>query len=95
MTPAEWLTLLESRAILLRAAGVTEVSVEGCTAKFAPFVPPREVQFPGMDDASEPGAVSIEEHLNALDDPMTFGGVLPGYKLPEQPVTHPSPVEVE
>ena len=94
MTPAEWLTLLESRAILLRAAGVTEVTVDGCTAKFAPFTPPREVQFPGMDDAPDAQPIA-EEHLNALDDPMTFGGILPGYKLPAQTATQPEPIEVE
>lgn len=86
MTPADWLTLIEARAPGLRAAGVQSVTLEGATIKLAPYV--------GESVATGEVVVPVEEPdlTNPLDDPMTFGGILPGYQIP---ATRPQPADDE
>jgi hypothetical protein len=72
MSPGELLTLIEERAHGLRVAGVLTFEIEGASVTLAPYAgePATASQAP-QPDLSDP-----------LNDPTTFGGVLPGYRLP-------------
>jgi hypothetical protein len=78
MTPHEWMTLIEDRAIRLRAAGVTSIRINGdsVTVGFAPFEA-KPAKFPADSIPDRPAAAEDRVELDPLDDPMTFGGMLP------------------
>jgi len=90
VTPDEWFRLVELHAPTLREVGVLSIRLEGCEVQLAPNPAGPRPQFPGMDDArpKDPPPQAVE--LNALDDPETFGGRLPGYTVP---ATLPLPIE--
>jgi hypothetical protein len=69
LTAAEWLDLLIAKAPALREAGVLEVSLAGGSVKLAEFIPPP--QDASKDAVTAPG--------DAMDDAITYGGVLPGF----------------
>ena len=69
MDPAVWFEAIVKYADAMRAAGVTHVKLEGCEISFAAVPPPAVVVDP------EPG--------DALSDPVTYGGRVPGYPRPE------------
>lgn len=75
MTVAELLTLIEARAPGLRAAGVLGFEVEGAKVQLAPYAGDAATSV--QSTAAEP-----EPTADPLDDPATFGGVLPGYRIP-------------
>jgi hypothetical protein len=87
LTAAEWFSLLEQHALMLREVGVLEFELDGCRVTLAPTTSRPRVEFPGMDDAAPHQSMGT---LNALDDPDTFGGSLPGYQVP---ATLPAPIE--
>lgn len=92
LSPDEWLTLIERHALALREVGVLEVELDGCRIVLSPSTSKPKVEFPGMDDAAPRGDQAAQPMgtLNALDDPDTFGGRLPGYQVP---TTLPAPIE--
>lgn len=91
MSPAELFSALREHAKAMRADGVTslQVSPDGsCTVHFAPYTEAERIA--DMPEGSAvPQARRQAEPLNAMDDPDTFGGVLPGWNLagvPANPV---------
>jgi hypothetical protein len=84
MTPQEWVGLIVERAGELRAAGVQSISVDGASVTLLP-------SDGGLVATGKvpPGPVD-EPLLHPLDDPETFGGVLPGYTFP---VSQPGAIE--
>lgn len=63
----EWLTLIENRAVALRLAGVTSLSIDGVTIHLAP--PP----LPTMDPP--------RTAAGSADDAALFLDGVPGYDL--------------
>jgi hypothetical protein len=76
MTAEQWVDLLIRRGGELRAAGVLRISAEGYSVALAPLFPETEVQADGK-------TLAIAE-LDPLEDPITFGGSVPGYDIPER-----------
>lgn len=78
MAPAQaeaWIDLIIARAPALRAAGVTSLAFDGGASILLLPEPP-----PAVDLGPPP---RIEDPiLDAMNDPATFGGVLPGYRIP-------------
>lgn len=68
-----WLDLVIARAAALRDAGILSISFEGAHVALAPPPPPP------LDLETAPGPSVI---LDPMEDPATFGGVLPGYRIP-------------
>ena len=74
MSPADWLTLIADRAPALRAAGVTELELDGARVLLAPHVPP--------PDKTAPTRQLPEESSDPLGDAATYaGGIVPGYRI--------------
>ena len=70
-----WLDTVLARAIELRTAGVSSVTVDGCSVSFLPLVTPVAGEI-GKPDAS------ADQHYDALTDPNSYpGGVVPGFKI--------------
>lgn len=82
MTPADagaWIDLIIARAPALREAGVSTITFEGgATLSLAPPPPP------SLDLGPTRGEPII---LDPMEDPATFGGVLPGYRIPSRTPT--------
>lgn len=78
MTPEQWLQLVIDRAPELRSAGVDSISIDGASVHLLPVEPepPAVTAMPASAD---------QQFLSPLDDPETFGGVLPGYTFPVSP----------
>ena len=66
MTPAEMLDLIISYASKLRAAGVTQVSLDGASFMLAGA---EQIADAKVDQA----VVDDDDDLNPLDDPRTYG----------------------
>lgn len=75
MTADHWVDLIIRRGAELRAAGVLRISAEGCSAVIAPHVPEL--------DQGDSRTLPLAE-LDPLEDPVTFGGKVPGYVIPER-----------
>lgn len=76
MDAAGWVDLILRHAVDLRERGVLHLCVDGFVVSLAPRDPPREP----LDDRSN-GRVE-DPILDAMNDPATFGGSLPGYRIP-------------
>lgn len=87
MTPEQWLSLVIERAQELRTAGVSSISVDGAAVHLYPAEP---AQFVPATAPVHLGQPADEPVLNPLDDPETFGGLLPGYTFP---ATSPGAIE--
>ena len=81
LDPAGWLTLLQERAPLLRAAGVRSLSIDGVSVELTPHEPP-----PPERTARE--MAEQEDPTDLLDDPASFGlrpgDPLPGFTRPKK-----------
>lgn len=77
MTPSEWVELICDRAADLRSAGVKSISIDGATVTLYESMPALAVSA-GKLPPGPPETVP----LSPLDDPETFGGILPGYDFP-------------
>lgn len=75
MDAGGWIQLVLEHAAELRKRGVQHVSAEGFAVHLAPSDLPREP----LDDRN--GRVE-DPILDAMNDPATFGGSLPGYRIP-------------
>lgn len=73
-------TIIE-KAPQLRHAGVLRVQIEGLSFDLAPTEP----AFGGHDDDRDKEEV---ETADPLDDPTTYGGVVPGYRRRERGEDH-------
>jgi len=80
MTPSDWVCLIIERAAELRAAGVQSISVDGASV----ILLPADTGLLVASGAVPPAPID-QPPLNPLDDPETFGGVLPGYTFPVTP----------
>mgnify|MGYP001589655937 CR=1 FL=1 len=78
-TPADILALIIERAIALRQAGVTKLSLDNFSVSFAPFEP-----IAPAPTRADREAESVEPQ-NPLDDPATYGrsGSVPGFQREE------------
>lgn len=76
LNPVELLDLLEARAPRLRTAGVLSLTFDGVSVRFT-AADPAQTSSEKIEHVAPPPII-----LNALDDPATFGGVLPGYQVP-------------
>lgn len=77
VSPEQWVSLICDRAADLRAAGVQSISIDGATVTLyegMPVVATKAEKIP-------PGPPE-RPTLSPLDDPETFGGILPGYDFP-------------
>ena len=77
MTPDQWVSLICDRAADLRAAGVQSISIDGATVTLYESMPALAAA-PGKLPPGPPEKPA----LSPLDDPETFGGILPGYDFP-------------
>lgn len=70
---AAWIDLVIRRARDLRAAGVTSIGIDGCTATLGPE--------PIAADSSKPAAPDPEPH-DHFHDPATYPhGIVPGFEI--------------
>jgi len=73
MDAAGWMRLVLEHAAELRKRGVQLISADGYAVHLAPPDPLREPLE----------RVRVEDPiLDAMNDPATFGGTLPGYRIP-------------
>ena len=81
---SEWLDLVISRADSLRKAGVSTISADGYSVSLLPIsrvsaeLSESFPELPQRAIAEEP-----EPEIDAIDDPMTYGGFLPGFDMSE------------
>lgn len=80
MTPSEWVALICDRASDLRAAGVQSISIDGATVTLYEGAPALH-----SSTGTVPPGPPDRPTLGPLDDPETFGGILPGYEFPVSP----------
>ncbi len=80
LTPAAWLALITEMAPEMRRAGLTEVCLFGVSFKMTEHIP----------EAAQEKPVKPAHVGPAMDDPVTYGGVLPGF-----PRLHPELEEDE
>lgn len=85
MTPEQWFALICDRAADLRSAGVKSISIDGVTVTLYEGIP----SLAAAPVKLQPGPAE-KPTLSPLDDPETFGGILPGYDFP---VSMPGAVE--
>lgn len=92
MSPAELFSALREHAKAMRADGVTSLQIApdgSCAINFAPYTEAERIaDMPA--GAAVPQARHQPQPLNAMDDPDTFGGSLPGWDLagvPANPVS--------
>lgn len=77
MTPEQWFALICDRAADLRSAGVQSISIDGVTVTLYEGIP----SLAAAPVKLQPGPAE-KPTLSPLDDPETFGGILPGYDFP-------------
>lgn len=94
MSPDDLFEAIARHARSLRDVGVTQIDVvgDGYRISLSPITD-AERMIAASGEAGATARHARHEHrdeLNAMDDPMTFGGRLPGYDLVGSP---PNPVE--
>lgn len=88
VTPQDWIALLVDKAPHLRAAGVMSISIDGdrVNVGLAPPYEPLEAKPAAGSDVrpAPPDDPQPEPEPDALDDPATFGGPVPGYQIDDE-----------
>lgn len=75
MDAGTWIDLVITRAAELRAAGITEIEADGCSASLTPAPPPISDEKIVSDTQPDiPG--------NCFEDPASYpDGLVPGFKI--------------
>lgn len=72
-----WIDLVLARAAELRAAGITSIGCDGCTASIGPLP-----DAPYVPEKSDGKPIAADEYPDAMHDPATYpGGVVPGFVI--------------
>ena len=88
MTPQEWLALLVAQGPALRAAGYSSIQIGDMSARLAPpYSEPLQVAGQAVATVADVRALQADPEpaaeVDALDDPATYGGDVPGYERDE------------
>lgn len=76
MDAREWIDLVLSKASELRKAGITGIEVGG---GWKATLHPADPEFPAPSRSE--GQTEAEPVLDALHDPASYGGVVPGFAI--------------
>ena len=77
------LKLIADTAPGMRSAGVKSLDVDGITVRYAPPYGPPDTS-PVVRPDKPPDEPTQEPEIDALDDPETYGGEVPGYEHDEE-----------